>query len=68
MAIVEFVGGQINHRYLMRKSKRDLIRMYFDNRDYFQGGGFLHPNELSAMRKDEIAIEVLRQFRQMPKT
>lgn len=30
MAIVEFHGGTITHRYLMNKSKHDLARMYME--------------------------------------
>lgn len=67
MAIVEFVGGEINHRYLMRKTKGDLLRMYRDNRDHFGGGGLLSDDEVYGMTKHQIATEVLRQFRRMPK-
>lgn len=65
MAIVEFIGGQINHRYLMRKTKDDLAHIYEDNRQHFNGGGDLSRNELLELPKSRIADHVMTQFRRI---
>ena len=65
MAIVEFHGGPITHRYLMRKTKDDLISLYFE-----YGKILLHAplsrDDLRQMSKDCLANEVLKQVRRLP--
>ena len=65
MSIVEFHGGPVTHRYLMRKTRFELERMYDQNRSH-GFGGLLGLGELRSMNKYDMATEVLRQFRRMP--
>jgi hypothetical protein len=66
VSIVEFSGGRINHRYLMRKKKYELVRMYEVNRHSREFiNGLLSAEDLRAMNKQSVATEILRQFDRM---
>lgn len=65
MAIFEIIGGLVTHRYLMNKTKRELEYLYEDNQK--RGfGGLLTAVEFRSFRKEQMATEVLRQYRRMP--
>lgn len=68
MTIVTFSSGPVTHRYLMRKTKRELVDMYFQNKDHFGGGGDLNREFLEQKNTAKwfIAHRVLEQFRRMP--
>lgn len=68
MSIVEFQGGPVTHRYLMRRTRAELEHMYLENqRAHGFINGLLDAADLRALRsKDAVATEVLRQFRRMP--
>ena len=68
MSIVEFRGGPVTYRYLMKRTRAELERMYVENQ-HAHGfiNGTLTPADLRAFRtKGAVADEVLRQFRRMP--
>lgn len=66
MAVIT-ISSTVSHRSLMNKTKAQLERLYFENRDRFGGGGMLTAQELRSMQKWEMATEVMRQFDRMPK-
>jgi len=51
MAIIEFNGGPITHRYLMNKTKNDLARMYME---------LLNVREKEITERDALRAEVER--------
>ncbi len=61
------ISSTVSHRSLMNKTRAQLERLYFDNRDHYGGGGLLNAQELRSMQKWEMATEVMRQFDRMPK-
>ena len=65
MTIIEFHGGPITHRYLMRKTKDDLLSLYFEYGKIVQHAP-LGRDELRAMFKSQLASEVLNQVRRLP--
>lgn len=65
MSIVEYRGGPITHRYLMKKSKRELKDMYaFNQRAGF--GGDVEAATLVLKHKESMASEIMKQVRRMP--
>lgn len=68
MSIVEYRGGPITHRYLMKKTRAELERMYLSNQKAHGFiNGLLDAKDLRAFdRKDQVASEVMAQFRRMP--
>lgn len=66
MTIVEYIGGAINHRYLMRKTKDELISLYFQYGAIVQHAPLLR-SELQNMFKWQLAREIMRQIERLPK-